>query len=62
MFHVGANHSTNYLWLKLPRPGTITIDEPWRGALAEAAVSTRGPRTERLHVLERFLLVAMRCC
>ena len=26
--HVAANHSTNSLWLKLTRLGTITIDEP----------------------------------
>ena len=28
MFHVAATHSTNYLRLKLPGLGTITIDEP----------------------------------
>ena len=31
-------------------------------AVTEAAVSACGPNTERQHVLERLLLVAMRCC
>ena len=31
-------------------------------AVTEASVSACGPSTERQHVLERLLLVTMRCC